>query len=57
MPLNGTAIRADEDAMRGYYRRTVGFRLVLTGQVKDPATKDVFVTTLRRSHAEAAAAY
>ena len=50
--LNGTAIKEDEDAMHGYYGRMVGFRPVLTGQVKDPMTNDVFVSTLSRSHAE-----
>jgi len=50
--LNGTALKEDQDAMRGYYGRMVGFRPVLTGQVKDAATKDVFVSTLSRNHAE-----
>jgi SH3 domain-containing YSC84-like protein 1 len=50
--LNGTVIKADEDGMRAYYSRSVAFRPVLTGQVKDPATKDVFVSTLQRSRAE-----
>jgi SH3 domain-containing YSC84-like protein 1 len=50
--LNGTAIHADDDAMRGYYARSVGFRPVLTGEVKDPAGKDVFVATLQRNRAE-----
>ena len=54
--LNGTAVKADEDAMRGYYGRTVGFRAVLTGQVKDPTSKDVFVSTLQRNRAEVNAA-
>jgi len=50
--LNGTAIKEDDDAMHGYYGRMVGFRPVLTGQVKDPGGKDVFVSTLQRSRAE-----
>jgi len=50
--INGTVIKADEDAMRAYYGRTVGFRPVLTGQVKDPAHRDVFVATLERNRAE-----
>lgn len=54
--LNGTAVKADDDGMRAYYGRVVGFRPVLTGQVKDPATKDVFVSTLQRSRAEVNAA-
>ncbi len=52
--LNGTAIHSDDDAMRGYYDHTVGFRPVLTGQVKDPtgAGKDAFLATLQRNRAE-----
>lgn len=50
--LNGTAVKADDDGMRAYYGSAVGFRPVLTGQVKDPAAKDVFVSTLQHSRAE-----
>jgi lipid-binding SYLF domain-containing protein len=50
--LNGTTIKEDDDSMRGYYGRTVGFRPVLTGQVKDPASRNPFTATLQRSHAE-----
>jgi SH3 domain-containing YSC84-like protein 1 len=50
--LNGTAIKPDDDAMRAYYNRTVGFRPVLTGQVKDMQANNVFLSTLRRSRAE-----
>ncbi len=50
--LNGTVIKADENAMHAYYARMAGFRPVLTGQVKDPATKDLLVATLERSRAE-----
>jgi lipid-binding SYLF domain-containing protein len=51
--LNGTTIKEDENAMRAYYGRTVGFRPVLSGQVKDPmGNKDVFVATLAKSRAE-----
>src|SRR6201999_3945822 len=50
--LNGTAIHEDENAMRGYYGRTVGFRPVLTGQVQDPTAKNSFTATLRKAHAE-----
>jgi lipid-binding SYLF domain-containing protein len=50
--LNGTAIKQDDDAMTGYYGRTVGFRPVLTGKVKDASTNNSFTATLRRSHAE-----
>ena len=52
--LNGTAIKPDEDSMVAYYGRTVSFRPVLTGEVKDPlGPKDVFVSTLHKAHAEA----
>ncbi len=34
--LNGVVVKPDEDAMTGYYGHDVGFRPVLTGQVKDP---------------------
>jgi lipid-binding SYLF domain-containing protein len=54
--LNGTAIHADENAMTAYYGRNVEFRPVLTGQVKDPQSNDVFLSTLRHSRAEANAA-
>ena len=54
--LNGTAVKEDQDAMHGYYGRMVGFRPVLTGQVKDPGAKDIFVSTLQRSRAEVNAA-
>ncbi len=50
--INGSSIKEDDDAMRAYYGRTVGFRPVLTGQVKDPADHDVFTSTLRKSRAE-----
>jgi lipid-binding SYLF domain-containing protein len=50
--LNGANIKADEDSMRAYYGRTVGFRPVLTGQVKDAHANDVFVSTLHKSHNE-----
>ncbi|HSY14289.1 MAG TPA: lipid-binding SYLF domain-containing protein [Verrucomicrobiae bacterium] len=50
--LNGTAIHDDENAMLGYYGRNVGFRPVLTGQVKDTGNADTFLSTLRRNRAE-----
>ena len=51
--LNGTTIKEDEDAMRSYYGRAVGFRPVLSGEVKDPiGAKDVFLSTLKKSRAE-----
>ncbi len=51
--LNGTVIKQDDDSMRAYYGRTVGFRPVLTGQVKDPAGhRDVFLATLQKNRAE-----
>ncbi len=51
--LNGANIKADDDAMRAYYGRTVGFRPVLTGQVKDPmGEKDMFTASLRKNRAE-----
>ena len=50
--LNGTAITQDDNAMTGYYGRTVGFRPVLTGKVKDATANNVFTATLAKSHAE-----
>ena len=50
--LNGTAITQDDNAMMGYYGRTVGFRPVLTGKVKDATANNVFTSTLAKSHAE-----
>jgi lipid-binding SYLF domain-containing protein len=51
--LNGTTIKQDDDGMRGYYGRVVGFRSVLTGQVKDPqAGKDTFTAALHKNRAE-----
>jgi len=51
--LNGTVIKQDDDAMRAYYNRTVGFRPVLTGQVKDPmAGKDEFTAALHKNRQE-----
>ena len=43
---------SDDDSMRAYYGRTVGFRPVLTGQVKDPNANDVFLATLRKNRTE-----
>lgn len=54
--LNGVVVKADQDAMTGYYGHDAGFRPVLTGQVKDPgAHNDRFVASVRNSHAEATA--
>ena len=54
--LNGVVVKADQDAMIGYYGHDAGFRPVLTGQVKDPmAGNDRFVSAVRNSHAEATA--
>jgi len=50
--INGSNIKEDDDAMRAYYGRTIGFRPVLTGQVKDPGHRDVFVATLAKNRAE-----
>jgi SH3 domain-containing YSC84-like protein 1 len=50
--LNGTVVKADEDAMHAYYGTMAGFRPVLTGQVKDPATKNLLIATLERNRAE-----
>jgi len=51
--LNGTSIKQDDDGMRAYYGRTLSFRPVLTGEVKDAAgSKDRFVATLQKSRAE-----
>jgi lipid-binding SYLF domain-containing protein len=51
--LNGAVIKADDDSMRGYYGRTVGFRPALTGQAKDPMMgKDAFTAALHKNRAE-----
>lgn len=50
--INGANIKTDEDAMRGYYGRTLGFRPVLTGQVKDKMSHDRFVSALEKNRAE-----
>lgn len=50
--INGANIKQDDDATRGYYGRTVGFRSVLTGQVKDPYPHDVFMATLTKSRTD-----
>ncbi len=50
--LNGSVIKQDDDGMRAYYGRTVGFRPVLTGQIKDPATKDLFTAALHKNRQE-----
>ena len=50
--INGANIKTDEDAMRAYYGRTVGFRPVLTGQVKDPMPHNRFLATLEKNRAE-----
>lgn len=50
--LNGSVIKQDDDGMRAYYGHTVGFRPVLTGQLKDPATKDLFTAALHRNRQE-----
>ena len=50
--INGANIKQDDDSMRAYYGRTVGFRPVLTGQVKDPNANDVFLATLRKNRTE-----
>jgi SH3 domain-containing YSC84-like protein 1 len=51
--LNGAAIKADDDSMRGYYGRTVGFRPALTGRAKDPMMgKDAFTAALHKNRAE-----
>lgn len=54
--LNGVVVKADQDAMIGYYGHDEGFRPALTGQVKDPmAHNDRFIAAVRNSHAEATA--
>jgi SH3 domain-containing YSC84-like protein 1 len=50
--LNGASVKEDMDSMRAYYNRSVGFRPVLTGQVKDPNPHSVLQATLRKNHAE-----
>ena len=53
--LNGTVVSADEDAATAFYGHNVGFRPILTGQVKPPAAADRFLATVRNAHAEAIA--
>jgi lipid-binding SYLF domain-containing protein len=54
--LNGVVVKADQDAMTGYYGHDAGFRPVLTGQVKDPMSgNDRFIAAVRNAHAEATA--
>lgn len=50
--LNGAVVKEDMDAMRAYYGRSVGFRPVLTGQVKDTHSHDVLLSTLRKNRTE-----
>ena len=50
--INGANIKTDENAMRGYYGRTVGFRPVLTGRVKDPSGHDTFRAALEKNRRE-----
>ncbi|HZP24822.1 MAG TPA: lipid-binding SYLF domain-containing protein [Terriglobales bacterium] len=50
--LNGASIKEDEDAMRGYYGRTEGFRPVLTGHMKDPHGNDRFTASLHKNRQE-----
>jgi len=50
--LNGASIKEDEDATRGYYGRTEGFRPVLTGQAKDPHGNDRFTAALQKNRQE-----
>lgn len=54
--LNGVVVKADQDAMTGYYGHDEGFRPALTGQVKDPmAGHDRFIAAVHNAHAEATA--
>ncbi len=55
LTLNGAVIKQDDDATRALYGRTVGFRPVLTGQVKPPAAAEHFLATVRHAKAEATA--
>jgi lipid-binding SYLF domain-containing protein len=50
--INGANIKPDEDAMRAYYGRTLGFIPVLTGKVKDPHSHDVFTAALHKNRQE-----
>ena len=50
--INGANIKTDEDAMRAYYGRTLGFRPVLTGRVKDPLPHNRFLASLEKNRAE-----
>jgi lipid-binding SYLF domain-containing protein len=55
--LNGTAVKEDENANTAYYGRNVGFRPILTGEVKAPGNADKFLATVRQAHAESAASH
>ncbi len=49
-------MKADQDAMTGYYGHDEGFRAALTGQAKDPmGNNDRFIAAVRNAHAEATA--
>ncbi len=55
LTLNGAVIKQDDDATRALYGRMVGFRPILTGQVKPPAAADSFLARVRHSKSEATA--
>jgi SH3 domain-containing YSC84-like protein 1 len=55
LTLDGAVIKADEDSTRALYERNVGFRQVLTGQVRPPAAAEHFLATVRRNKSEAQA--
>jgi len=53
LTLNGAVIKEDDDAMRAFHGRMVGFRPALTGEIAAPRAADRFLATVRHSKAEA----
>ena len=56
LTLNGAVIKQDDDSTRALYDRSVGFRPILTGQVRPPAASENFLATVRQGKAESSAA-
>jgi SH3 domain-containing YSC84-like protein 1 len=47
--LNGANVRADQDAIRGFYGRDYSFRELLTGHVRPPQAAQPFLAEVNRS--------
>lgn len=50
--LNGVVVKEDQDATTAYYGNDVGFRQVLSGQVKAPGSSDRFLAAVRKARAQ-----